>query len=89
MSKMSQYIAKDKIGAKLKKDHLNGLVAGTPVSLVHRRSYLDRPRFLGGSLRHEYEASCALTGLAHVRMILTDKELVEFAPAEENSRFQG
>lgn len=82
---MTQYEARRALGAKLKKAHVSGLAPGTPLSLVWRRSYLDRPRYLGGRLTHEYDASCRQSG-AKIR--LTDRQLEEFVFPEANSSFQ-
>lgn len=87
-TKLTQYQASRATGGKLKKDHVSGLKAGTPCSLAWRRSYLDRPRYLGGRLTHEFDASCALPDAAVAKLVLTDRELVEIAvrPAVDMSR---
>lgn len=54
--KMNQYQASRAVGAKLRKD-LDGMAAETPLNLTYLRSFLDRPRYLGGRLIHEYRGT--------------------------------
>ena len=69
MPNMTQYQASKAVSAKLRKQ-VGELPVGTEVELTYIRSYLSRPRYLGGRLQHDYDLS-----LAGVRMRVTDKDL--------------
>lgn len=55
MSTLTQYQASRATRAELRKS-VECLPVGTPVTLTFLRSYLNRPRYLGGRLTHDFEA---------------------------------
>lgn len=78
---LTQYEARGAKTATLRKEQ-DGVPKGTVLSLVWRRSYLDRPRYLGGRLRHEFDAS---PPSGSPRLRLTDRQLTDFVLSEHKS----
>ena len=85
---MTQYEASRAIEATLKRDH-GSWPKGTKLQLEYVRSYLSRPRFLGGKLQHDFHANvCDPAGNVQDRFLATDAmlEKLVFRPTQAPTR---